>query len=267
MATIDVSQALKDTENSLRDFIATVLTRKFGAQWADRCGLSSSRIDQWKERKSVEVKRQRSGVVEDRLIYFADFYDLKNILKKNWSGEFSAAFGEWKRIEVFLDELEKLRDPDAHRRELLPHQKSLIIGIAGEIRTSLVRYRSKMDTDEDCFPRIESVRDSLGYIWTYESLYDVVNTKAVLRPGDVVDFVITASDPSDLPLEYGISRYGDYNFNWKNKNTFSVSISEDQISRHHAIVLGIRSPRSYHAFSGGYDDYVRFTYIVLPEYG
>ena len=43
--------------------------------------------------------------------------------------------GEWKTMEVWLDELEKLRNPDAHRRELLPHQKQLAAGIAGETGT------------------------------------------------------------------------------------------------------------------------------------
>ena len=51
-------------------------------------------------------------------MYYADFYDLRTILKK-WAGEFSNALGDWKTIEVWLTELEKLRDPDAHRRELL----------------------------------------------------------------------------------------------------------------------------------------------------
>ncbi|MDY6868251.1 MAG: hypothetical protein SVT56_10155, partial [Chloroflexota bacterium] len=89
------------------------------------------------------------------------------------------------------------------------------------------------------------------------------NTKAILRPGDVLEFVITASDPSDLPLEYGISRNGNYQFEWQSENVFTVTISEDQISRHHAFVLGIKSSRGYHA-STGYDDVIRFTYIILP---
>ena len=69
--------------------------------------------------------------MEERLIYYADFYDLKTILKKNWDTSFADALGDWKTFDVWLTELEKLRDPDAHRRELLPHQKSLIIGISG----------------------------------------------------------------------------------------------------------------------------------------
>ncbi len=77
---------------------------------------------------SLKNKRQSGGVVESRLIYYADFYDIKTILKKQLRDKFAAAFGDWKPMEVYLAQLEMLRDPDAHRRELLPHQKNLALG-------------------------------------------------------------------------------------------------------------------------------------------
>jgi hypothetical protein len=119
---MDLTQALKDTENSLRDFIASVLEKKIGGDWMSKCGVTAERLKQWQDRKTVEGKRQTGGVVEPRLIYYADFYDIKTILEKNWD-KFSEAFGEWKTMRVYLNELETLRDPDAHRRELLPHQR------------------------------------------------------------------------------------------------------------------------------------------------
>src|SRR6266536_3397353 len=81
---MDVTQALKDTENSLRDFIALSLRVAFGENWIEKCGVSQERLDRWKSRKDEEAKRQESGVVEERLLYYADFYDLKTILQKNW---------------------------------------------------------------------------------------------------------------------------------------------------------------------------------------
>lgn len=200
---IDITQTLKDAENALRDFISSILMKKFGEEWINQCGIPPERIGQWKERKAVEEKRQKFGTVEERLIYYADFYDLKTILHKNWEGEFKDALGTWKNIDVWLDELGRLRDPDAHRRELLAHQKHLALGIAGEIRTRLVRYRSKKETSEDYYPRIESVRDNYGNIWTIGSSNPLI-TKTRLRPGDIIELVITASDPRDEELEYGI---------------------------------------------------------------
>jgi len=243
---MDVTQSLKDTENLLRDFIVVVLQKSLGESWLDTCGVSGERINKWKERKTIEEKRQMSGVVEERLIYYADFYDLETILRKHWSGEFSKALGDWKTMEVWLSELENLRDPDAHRRELLPHQKHLILGISGEIRTRLIRYRSKQETSEDYYPRIESARDSLGNIYTFGNTA-FLKTKMCLHIGDVVEFVVTASDPLGANLQYFLGEGFGIKDNWKD---FTVG-------------LFVRSPREYHA-KGHYDDVVYFEYEVLP---
>ncbi len=261
---MDVTQALRDTENALRDFIASALSKSLGDDWVEKCGVPPDRIQKWKDRKLVEESRQESGVVDERLIYYADFFDLKTILKKNWSGEFSEALGDWKTMEVWLNELEKLRDPDAHRRELLPHQKHLALGIAGEIRTRLVKYRSKKETSEDCFPRIESVRDSLGNIWTPGEPFDIVFTRMVLRPGDTIDYVVTARDPEDLPIEFRLEVRNRSKTEWQHTGNFNVAITDEDIGRYFTVSISIRSPRPYHAH-GSYDQNVEFKYTVLPK--
>lgn len=262
---MDVTQALKDTENALRDFISLVLKNIYGDNWIDESGVSKERIEKWNERKLSEEKRQTSGVVEERLIYYADFYDLKTILKKHWNDEFHKVFGAWKTFEVMLSELEKLRNPDAHRRELLPHQKHLVLGISGEIRNRLIRYRNKMDSIEDVFPRIESVRDSLGHIWTPDQNTYILETGSILRPNDVIEFVITASDPKGEQLEYGLDffRIGSETI-WQEDNSFTIKLLESHISKQFSIKLSIRSLRDYHA-NQVEDDYVIFLYTVLPN--
>jgi hypothetical protein len=261
---MDVTQALRDAENSLRDFICFVLS-KSGPDWVRNCGVSSARIAKWEERKSIEEKRQEAGVVEERLIYYADFYDIKTILKKNWPGEFSTALGDLKTMDIYLAEIEKLRDSDAHRRELLPHQKHLVLGVSGEIRNKIVRYRSKMETPDDCFPRIESARDSLGNIWVPGGhLSKTVLTGAAIRPGDVLDFVITASDPEDLPLEYRLDSLLEAISPWQADPTLQLTITDRDIKRDFSVTLQIRSTRKYHAHID-HDDWVIFTYDVLPR--
>ena len=261
---MDITQSLKDAENSLRDFIASVLSQSHGVDWVDKCGVSPERLAVWKERKISEGKRQESGVVDERLIYYADFYDLKTILKKNWADEFPKALGDWKTFEVWLTELEKLRDPDAHRRELLEHQKHLAIGICGEIRSRIVRYRSRKETTDDCFPKIESARDNLGNIWVPGTLgLPIVLTNMTLRPGDSIEYIVTASDPEDLILKYGIVIGDGSSIKWQSSNSFVVEILADHIGLLFAIKLFIRSSRNYHA-CGTYDDHVEFFYQVLP---
>jgi hypothetical protein len=203
---------------------------------------------------------QKSGVVEQRLIYYADLEDLRIILEKNWSGEFSDAFGEWDRMNVFLTELKNLRDPDAHRRELMPHQKYLVLGIAGDIRTRLVRYRSKQETSEDYYPRIESVGDSLGNIYTYGAA-NAIATGARLRVGDVIEFLITATDPLGEPLLYGSNYFRDV---WQESNFISLTLTEKDVRKQFYIILFVKSKREYHA-KRNYDDEAMFIYEVLPS--
>jgi len=263
---LDVTQALKDAENSLRDFINNVLQQKFGNNWVEKSGVSPARIKEWQERKLVEEKRQVGGAVEERLIYYADFYDLKTILKKHWSGVFSEVFGEFKTMEVRLIELEKLRDPDAHRRELLPHQKHLALGISGEIRTRLVRYRSKQETSEDYFPRIESVLDNFGNIWTPGiNRLRTLNTSTLLRPNDLVEYVVTATDPLGDELDFGLGlSTSTFDIHWQKSNVLSFTVLEEHVRRGFIVTINIRSSREYHA-GIGFDERIEVAYDIIPQ--
>ena len=261
---MDTTQALKDAENALRDFIALMLSSKHGLNWIDSCGVTSERLKKWEERRQVEEKRQKGGNVDERLIYYADFYDLATILEKHWSATFADVFGDLKSFKVLWAELEKFRDSDAHRRELLPHQKHLALGISGEIRTRIIRYRSKMETSEDYFPRIESVRDNLGNIWTPgTNSFITLHTGKILRPADVLEFVITASDPMGAALKYSIAKFPERP-KWGNSNTISYTVKETDVAKNFILGIFIISSRDYHANPIG-DDQVEFIYTVLPS--
>ncbi|MGB7061645.1 MAG: Swt1 family HEPN domain-containing protein [Candidatus Zixiibacteriota bacterium] len=260
MDAVDISQVLRDAENALRDFIAFKLQKSIGDNWIELCGVSPERIERWKERKEIEEKKQVAGVVEERLIYYADFYDLITILKHRWSEDFSEVFGKWKDMEVWLSTLEDLRNPEAHRRELLPHQKQLAAGIAGEIRTRIVRYRSKDVAVDNYFPRIESARDNHGNLFTAgeSSMFD---TGTVLHPGDDLEFIVTASDPYGQKLQYGFGVGSDHP--WQDSNQFALRVTADHIGKDFYVSLRIQSERDYHAHSFC-DDFVEFVYTVLP---
>jgi hypothetical protein len=261
---MDVTQALKDTENSLRDFIAFILSSSFGSDWEQKCGVTEDRLNKWKERKESENKRQKSGARDERLIYYADFYDLKTILKKHWN-LFSIAFGDFKTFEVWLSELEKLRDPDAHRRELLPHQKNLILGVSGELRTKIARYRSSQETSDSYYPRIEFVADNLGNSWKVgDSIW--VQTGMKLRPGDIIEYIVTASDPLEEPLQCQCTfKQGalGHSENWTSENSFTFEVTEEHVGKLFMVGIFIRSSRKFHAHQT-YDDNVKFDYEVLP---
>ncbi|MES2680235.1 MAG: hypothetical protein V4635_10135 [Bacteroidota bacterium] len=257
---MEVSQALKDAENSLRDFIQSSLSDKFGHEWPASSGISAERIVKWNERKIVEQKRQSNGTPDDRLIYFADFYDLKTLLHKNWPNVFSQVFGEWKEMDVFLTILESFRDTDAHRRELLSFQKHLVFGISGQIRSKIVRYRSMNITRTEYFPKFESIKDNYGNIWTPEK-EPQINTNVILRPNDNIEFILTASDPEGLPIEYKIHGFTE----WSQNSSIEYVVQKKDIAKLATFMVVLRSPREYHAHQNLFDDVVMFFYSILPK--
>ena len=257
---MDETQSLKDTENSLRDFIQITLLKINGSEWIEKSGVAPERILRWSERKLIEQKKHTAGTIDERLIYYADFYDLKTILHKNWSLIFAQVFGEWREMETLLSILEKYRDTDAHRRELLSFQKHLILGIGGEIRSKIVKYRSMNETGKEYFPRFESVRDNYGNIWTPEK-EPSIHTNIILRAGDKIEFIVTASDPEGLPLFFRIMGFT----NWQSESTLEYTIKQKDISLKKGFMIHLKSPRDYHAMGQDYDDVKFFYYQILPN--
>lgn len=256
----DISQQLKDVENSLRDFIAVILQEKFGQDWLSKSWITPDKIEKWQEKKIIEEKKFNTSItIEERLIYYADFYDLKTIIEKNWT-EFEKVFGNKKKFLVYLDIIWDLRNPEAHRRELFSHQKNLIVGIAWEIRNMIVIYRSKNETGDDYFPRIECIRENpYGRIWTPWILRPENNQ--IVRVGDVVEFVITASDPKNWIIKYWIGQFRE--IIWSEENTLTYKFTEKDIWNFEITVV-IKSDREHHVYTY-YDAWEFISYMVLPK--
>ena len=250
-------QALQDVENALRDFISAKLAEKFGADWYQECGLSEDRINKWLEKLESEKKKQRFSTCDSRPIYYSDFYDLRNLLQKNWE-IFHPALGDKRETDVFLGLLENYRNSSAHGRELLTYQKHLAIGIAGEFRNRITKFRSMQETGESYFPRIESVHDNYGNSWKIGDNQRLM-TKNVLREGDFLEFVVSAIDPQGELLEYCVGG------EWQEGNVLQLELSSENIGLKISIVTRVKSKRNYHAIDNRIDAFVTFCYDVLPK--
>ncbi len=257
------NEALKAAENTLRDFITEVLSEKLGADWPDKCGVTPERIEIWKQRKEDERKKIRGRGIEERTLYYAGFYDLPVILKKQWQ-LFEPCFGHLKTMEVYLDKLESFRNPDAHRRELFPHEIHLIRGITGEIRNSVTFFRSQKKPENKHFPILEQVVDSLGNTATPQQTF--VDTKKTLHPGDRVSFIATAWDPKGEACEFRLWKAPDFKefVGWTRDRVLEWKVTEEDIRNLQRIYISLRSLRKYHA-SGDEDDMMAFDYMVLPK--
>lgn len=259
---IDAEAELKILENSVRDIITFVFSKKFGSNWIDSLKIPSERITKWIERQSVENVRLKGKTLEPRLIYYADFYDLKSIIEKHWEDSFKDVFQDKKSTIVLLEEAEKLRDPNAHRRELFEYQKHLICGISGEIRTRIMAYRGKKENPDDYFPIVEAVSDSLGNKLTNTVYAQIIESCIVVKVGDTVDILTYSTDPLGGEIEYNIGRIG--NQNWSKDNRATIIFEKSDIGRCCDINIKIRSIREHHAYNN-FDDYITLRYIVLPD--
>lgn len=263
---MEINQALKEFENSLRDLINTILTNAKGQNWFNNCGLSENRINSWMESKEREHKRIKNS--DERVIYYSEFFDLKEIIKKNWETEFCNIFKSKKEFEILFDILEQYRNSEAHRRELLPYQKHLILGASGKMRTEITKYFSQMETGESYYPRFEHIQDNLNNNWV-RGKSKTINTNFTLRVGDKLEFTLTATDPLDEELLFTILPNSvPYKYEWKISNSFEVDIEERHVGEILWITVAVKSNREFHAKKavglGKVDDVVKFGYEILP---
>ena len=259
---VNAEEELKLLENSVRDVIALVLSKKFGADWINSLRITSERIQKWRERKEAEETRLRGVPLETRLIYYADFYDLSNIIDKHWDDDLRDVFQDKKNTMFFLKEAEKFRDPHAHRRELFDYQKHLIKGISGEIRTRIMMYRGKGENPDNYFPVIEAANDSIGNGVTNPGYARIVVSEKVMRVGDSVEIICYSSDPMGGELLYSIAKQR-MGFIWRKENKSTVTFKREDIGRICDIHVYVKSDRRFHAY-GEFDEYVSFRYVVIP---
>ena len=130
---MDVTQALRDTENALRDFIAATLERSLGPEWVNNCGVTSDRVSKWRERKSEEQRRQEAGWSTEALGTTLTFTISRSILKKHWQGDFSEALGEWRRLRYSSTNSLSTAIQMHIGGSCFRVEGSLVVGIAGDI--------------------------------------------------------------------------------------------------------------------------------------
>lgn len=89
--------------------------------------------------------------------------------------------------------MEKLRDPNAHRRELTNQQKCLIAGISCELRIQIIQYRGKGEDVDSYFAVIEAIKDNLGNSYFCPHGGNMVVAEQILHVGDTIEFYVTST--------------------------------------------------------------------------
>lgn len=258
---INVDDALRDIENFLRDNIKFILKNKYGEQWKEKLGISESRINIWNNRREEEKKRMNGKELEESLLYYSDFYDLHTIINKNWN-LFKDVFENKKEIEYQLNLLESFRNPNAHNRDLLNHQKHLLLGICGEIKLCIMKYKGDTDNVNTYFPDIEAININ-GKIIKQPSNNEI---KAPLRRGDVLEITIYTSVPPNQKVYYALWEHGKKEITWKEDNKFLMRIDDsDEIGENSCMII-VKSNQNIHRINSFPESDARclINYIVLP---
>jgi hypothetical protein len=194
---VEPTEAINLVEVGLRDLVRLVL----GDEWEVKGRLDISKLEEVRE---VERKRRDGAVVPTDLLDYTHLYQLREIIKRNWA-EFKPALHDRARFDVYMDRLEDFRNAPMHSRQLLPFERDLLAGMAGEIRNEVTVYRTTRGPDMEYYPKIEQVTDSFGN--NPNAVMDV-DIKARLKVGDTVKFDCRGWDPQDRNLIWEMTRGG-----------------------------------------------------------
>jgi hypothetical protein len=127
----------------VREVVSKVMSTLHGPTWEDTSmGFSEEEIRELEQRRKDEGDKLSSQPTSSKLLDYTHIMDLKRIIEDNWS-EFSSIFLSNDTTMVYLDTLNKFRNPIAHARPgILEHQYYLALGISGELDMHIKRWRA-----------------------------------------------------------------------------------------------------------------------------
>lgn len=254
---IDVDKSLRDIENFLRNNTMYILKNQYGNDWKKHLGVTKERLEVWNSRMLEEGKRLKGQSIENRKIYYSDFYDLKTIIIKNWD-IFKKCFDEKKIIEHQLSQLESFRNPNAHNRDLLDYQKHLLVGYIGNIKNGIMKFRGDIEKKSTYFPEYESLNIN-GKI--YKNSW--AHLEEIFRDGDEIEITIYVTSPNTQKIFYKMdNHFGKKNENWTEKNHFKIEIDNTKLGKNEKIIY-FKSDADYH-MNGEWDGLVTISYTVVP---
>jgi hypothetical protein len=258
---MEPGEAVNTVESVLRAAIREVLEDA----WRDVPGVDVPNLE---KRRVEEGKRRNGAVVDEDLLTYTDLWDLQNIVVRQWE-QFKPLFKDQSRFKVYMGRLEDFRNVPIHSRTLLPFERDLLSGIAGEFRNGLTLWRSERAPDMSWYPRIESVTDSLGNsLSLVEGLVAVVPVR--LQVGELLTFRCIGWDPQDRELTWTLNAQaaqgpevdrqagGEVTLTWK--------VQKQHVAEHSIVVIQMMSTGRYHRQMTGVDASVTAFYTVEPPH-
>lgn len=207
---MEPAESIEACETALRQLMTVVYPTSIGHDWLKK-SVTEERQAKWEERQTVELaKRGKRGVAttSTSTLDYLDLFELRDIAWKNWT-PLKPALGERAETAPLLKRLDDLRNTVAHNRPLVPFERDLVAGIAGEIRNRVTIFMSTTDPAGDIYPRVEFIQDNFGNYPpdldpNRTTLDTVCSTDLVVHEGDILTVTCRGSDPQQRDLLWTI---------------------------------------------------------------
>jgi hypothetical protein len=262
-------------ETALRTAIRIALRNEWESTFTpeDIAKLDAKRIEEGKRRDGVTVSQD--------LLDYTEVYHFEKIIKRHWE-KLKPILDDHARTMVYLGIVSDVRNTIAHSRPVVPAERLLLAGAAGQIQNQLAAYRSKLDGPHQHYASVDSARDSFGNagLTGDPELHEraVMFGKPTFRRLDVgqeVIFELAATDPRGRDLiwkmyslpENGVSMLVD---TWPSMGEFAGSrvqitwkVTEHEVGEFRQIVFTVANSGQYHRVRS-WDDGCMFHYAINP---
>ena len=265
---VDAYAELVAAETALRDVIRLAVP----AWTAD---LGDDDLQKLRDKRAEEDKKRDGIAVSQDLLDYTEVYQIQKIIEKNWL-VVKPVLDDKKRTEVYLGIIFDIRNTIGHSRPVVPAERLLLAGAAGQIRNQLARYRSSLDGSASHYSSIDSARDSLGQ----DGLTHLANARVGLASsvrievGDVIEFELAATDPRGRVLEWTLfssstpsfglmARMTERGRKTGTRATMTWTVDTTDVGEQTEVVIRLRNASQYQR-NEGYDDARAFYFKVNP---
>lgn len=225
------------------------------------------------EQKRAEEDKRRDGVtVSQDLLDYTETHQLKTLIDKHWN-DFQPVLDDKKRTSVYLDIMLDVRNAIAHSRPVVPSERLLLAGAAGQIQNQLSRYRSRSSGPDAYYASINYIRDSLGSSPLPEPFTSEQPSIPRLSIGQAIVFECSATDPQNREITW-LFRLSDRGIAYKSidlgtvlgtKFDHSWIVTEDCVGEEQLVTVSIQNA-TRHQRRNGVDDTWTFRYHVNPPH-
>ncbi len=262
---INAYSELVAAETAFREIVRSAI----GPQWVD--DFPTEKIAALESKREEEDKKRDGASVSPDLLDYTEAYQLEALILKHWD-KTKPILKDRKRTEVYLNLMLDVRNTVAHARAVVPFERYLLAGIAGQIQNLISRYRSESETADAYYASINSVRDSFGDegIRPPAQADTVWHPRKRLKVGQVVTFECSATDPFDRPIVWTFTLYNSSTKQaialgqvYGDKTAFDWIVKPDHYGESRVLIVSMGNNSPYKR-DGSADGIAAFGYDVNP---